>query len=130
MPTDGKITLAVLHDLALLYLGLAHGTDKELDPAEVQEIALKLRQWQPDKDPALIDHVIREATLSYINDHSRSRLREAVDALGRRLDARMRLFILQDLRDIAQADGAFVSQESDFIQRVSEIWGLAKERSS
>src|SRR5690625_7784534 len=85
MDKQGQITLSLLHDLALLYLGLAHGADEDLDPQETLEIAAKLRRWQPDKDPKLIDHVIREDTLTYINGQTDQRIQDAVSILGGQL---------------------------------------------
>lgn len=123
--SEGQVTLALLHDMALLYLGLAHGADGTLDPEETHEIAAKLRRWQPDKDPALIDHVIREATLTYLNGSSVSRVEEAVDTLKEVLPEHLRLDVLRDLADVARADGAVVTGESDFIQSLADAWHLA-----
>jgi uncharacterized tellurite resistance protein B-like protein len=125
---QGQITLATLHDLALLYLGLAHGTDGDLDPMETLEIAAKLRQWQPDKDPKLIDHIIREATLSYLNGASVDRLQEAVETLRQTLPEQVRKEILKDLSDIARADGSVIVEESQFIRQLAESWGLSVDR--
>src|SRR5690606_23554502 len=36
-----------LHDLALLYISLAHSTDDELATAEVEAITQKLNEWLP-----------------------------------------------------------------------------------
>lgn len=123
--SEGQITLALLHDLALLYLGLAHGTDEDLDPAETLEIAAKLRRWQPDKDPALIDHVIRDATLTYLNGAETNRLHAAVDSLGSRLSAPLKLAILRDLADIARADGTVVPEEKAFIREIESSWNVS-----
>ncbi|MFW5973222.1 MAG: TerB family tellurite resistance protein [Bacteroidota bacterium] len=120
----GQITLALLHDLALLYLGLAHGADEDLDPHETMEIAAKLRRWQPDKDPALIDHVIREATLTYLNGANDQRLQEAVQILGNELNRPLLQSILADLVDIARADGTVVPGEKSFIREIADSWSL------
>ncbi len=124
MQTTGKMTLALLHDLALLYLGLAHGADGNLDPAETSEIAGKLRLWMPDKDPALIDHVIREAALTYLNADSTERMNAAIGALEKQLPESLRLSILQDMTDIARADGSVEMGERHFIRRVAEVWKM------
>ncbi len=125
MYSEGQITLTLLHDMALLYLGLAHGADEDLDPSETLAIAAKLRVWQPDKDPALIDHVIREATLTYLNGANRERLREAVGVLSDALPERVLRQILTDLTDIARADGEIVDQERRFIDQIAEAWNIA-----
>lgn len=124
MNSQGQITLTLLHDLALLYLGLAHGADDDLDPQETMEIAAKLRRWQPDKDPALIDHVIREATLTYLNGANDQRMSEAVQVLGGQLGKPLLKAILGDLVDIARADGVVVEGERHFINDIADAWNL------
>jgi uncharacterized tellurite resistance protein B-like protein len=124
MYSEGQMTLALMHDLALLYLGLAHGADENLDPAETRQISASLRRWQPDKDPALIDHVIREATLSYLNGAKLDRLREAIHVLRNALSDDLRRTILRDLSEIARADGEILSEERDFIQKIADEWDL------
>lgn len=124
MHSQGQLTLTLLHDLALLYLGLAHGVDEDLDPAESRQISASLRRWQPDKDPALIEHVIREATLTYLNGASSERMHEAVYVLKEALSSDVRATILRDFADIARADGEILSQERDFIRNVASEWDL------
>lgn len=122
--SEGQVTLAVLHEMALLYLGLAHGADGTLHPDETHEIAAKLRQWQPDKDPALIDHVIREASLTYLNGASADRVEQAAETLRSSLPEAVRQDILRDLADIARADGSVVSGESAFIRSLADAWNM------
>lgn len=124
MHSQGQITLTLLHDLALLYLGLAHGADESLDPAETKQIAASLRRWQPDKDPALIDHVIREATLTYLNGTTSERMKETVRVLRDALSQDLRRVILQDLAEIARADGEILSEERNFISTIAADWNL------
>lgn len=130
MHSRGQITLTLLHDLALLYLGLAHGADESLDPAETKQIAASLRRWQPDKDPALIDHVIREATLTYLNGTTSERMKETVHVLRDALSQDLRKVILQDLAEIARADGEILSEERDFISTIAADWGLDFEENA
>lgn len=124
METEGQVTLHTLHDLALLYLGLAKGADKDLDPSETKEMAIKLRRWQPQRDPALIDHVIREAMMTYLNDPTDERLQEAAESLTSSFSENLRYLILQDLSDIAKADGRVRTGETAYIQSLAEIWNV------
>ena len=128
--SEGQVTLALLHDMALLYLGLAHGADGSLDPEETHEIAAKLRRWQPDKDPALIDHVMREASLSYMNGPNVETVEEAVGTLKEALPEDVRAAVLRDLADIARADGYFAAGESDFINSLAQAWRLNYQSTS
>jgi len=125
--SDGQVTLSMLHELALLYLGLAHGADGNLDPEECHEIEAKLRRWQPDKDPAMIHHVLREATLSYMDDLSDRRINQAVSTLRRTLPDWLRQEIVDDMADVAKADGAVVAGETDFISRLARDWNVAAQ---
>lgn len=121
--SKGRVKLNELHDLVLLYLGLARA-DNELDPDETQEIALKLRQWQPDKDPALLDHVIREAELTFDNGIDDEHLQEVISELGASFSESLRRSILRDLADIARADNTVETVETDYIRRIAEGWRI------
>ena len=127
MRIEGKSGLALLHDLAILYLGLAQGTDDELDPSETKEVAACLRRWQPDKDPALIDHVIRDVSLSYQEEATTQEVREAVRSLGEALSEGRRREIMNDLSEIARADGLVLQEEKDFVDHIAETWGVSEE---
>lgn len=128
MSTQGQITLSLLHDLALLYLSLAHGTDDDLAPSESRAMAINLRRWQPDKDPALIDHVIREATLSYLNRANTTRVEDAVRTLREALPEVTRSAILSDMLEIAKADGKIIPAEGGFIREIADSWGIPIEQ--
>ena len=121
--SDSSVTPDQLRDLALLYLALAHGADEHLDPEEVRAISVKLRDWQPDRSPAYIDHVIREATLSYLNRRDRAQLRAIVDELGEALPEAFREQVLRDLAGIAEADGVVAEAEREFIREIADRWG-------
>lgn len=126
MRIEGQSGLALLHDLALLYLGLAQGADDELDPDETKEVAACLRRWQPDKDPALIDHVIRDVSLSFEEEATTEEVRAAVESLGESLSQELRQEILDDLSEIARADGLVLQQEKDFVEQIEATWGVSQ----
>ena len=126
MRIEGESGLALLHDLALLYLGLAQGADDELDPSETKEVAACLRRWQPDKDPALIDHVIRDVSLSFEEEATPEEVRAAVESLGESLSEDLRQEILGDLAEIARADGLVLQQEKDFVEQIAVTWGVSQ----
>jgi len=130
MRIEGQSGLALLHDLALLYLSLAQGADDELDPSETKEVAACLRRWQPDKDPALIDHVIRDVSLSFEEEATTEEVRAAVESLGENLSQELRQEILDDLAEIARADGLVLRQEKDFVQQIATTWGVSQSPAS
>lgn len=121
------VSLDHLHDLALLYLGLAYGADAHLAPAEESEIVARLRRWQPDRDPALLQHVLREASLTYFGGASRERLEEAIRTLGRHLPEETRREVAFDLFKIARADGQVLPAESSYVHYIRTAWGMEGE---
>lgn len=124
MEHKGNVSLSQLHDLAFLFLALAHGTDDELHPDEQRKMSVRLRTWQPNKDPALIDHVIREAALTYLEGHDRDRLEGIVTELGQQLSDDLKLALLSDLREIAEADGTVMAAEAGFLQKLASRWSV------
>ncbi len=116
------VSIAHLHDLAVLYLGLAYGADADLDSSEMQEIVARLYKWQPNRDPAMLQHVLREASMTYFNNPSRERLETIIETLGKALDQDTRSTILEDLVSIAEADGEVVALERDYIAHLRKAW--------
>lgn len=112
----------LLHDLALLYLALTLGADGELAHEERAAMRDQLRAWTPGADPALCDHAIREAVLSYGNGVDAERLDALVRGLGSRLDAEGRARVLADLRTLAASDAVVTATEVGFIERIERAW--------
>lgn len=126
MRTD-SISLDLLHELALLYLGLAHGVDAHLSPAEHGEMVSRLRKWQPQHDPALLAHVLRDAALTYFDEAGMTRLEEAALTLGAALERDVKQEIWNDLREVARADGTTLEQEGGFLDVLAAQWGVRRE---
>lgn len=112
----------LLHDLALLYLALTLGSDGRLDHAEQAAMREQLRAWAPGADPALCDHVLREATLSYGNGVGAGRFEALLGRLRNALDADGRARVLADLHALAEADAVVRTGEVALIERVAEAW--------
>lgn len=112
----------LLHDLALLYLALTLGADGDLDQAEQTAMREQLRAWAPGTDPALCDHALREARLSYGNGVDAAQLEELLDRLREALDADGRARVLADLSELARADAVLHKGETALIGRVAEAW--------
>ena len=112
----------LLHDLALLYLALAHGADGELDVAEQASMRDQLRAWAPGTDPALCDHALREAGLSYGNGVGEKRFEELLQRLNAALDADGRARVLADLVELSEADNRVEPGETALIDKVAAAW--------
>lgn len=132
MPSPGLDVVAhhtggwsVLHDLAFLYLVLAHSTDDELTVTEVQVILAKLQEWQPDLAREDVQHVLDEAVERYASGPDQQALSESVRALRHTLPEEQRMAALNDLVQIANADGIFLDDEEDMINDLMEAWEVA-----
>lgn len=116
-----------LHDLAMIYLALAHGTDMDIDPAEEAIMAQKLQAWYPDATVEQAQKVFHEALLTYVGEHSRHMIDTAIVTVKELLTIDMRIAVLNDLAELASADGAIVPGEISFIQQLAEFWDVAGE---
>lgn len=115
------------HDLALLYLALVHGTDLEIDPAEQSAMVEKLGAWLPGAGGAQVNQVLQEVMLTYLSDHSREMVEASMVSLKAQLDRTTRIAVLNDLADLASADGTLVPGEIAFIQQLAQYWEVDRE---
>lgn len=113
-----------LHDLALLYLSLVHGADADIAPAEMEVMATKLREWYPNAEGRQISQVTEDAMLVYVSESGHQMLETCVASLREHLEQGQRVAILNDLAEIASADGMLAPGEVSFIQELAEHWGL------
>lgn len=113
---------STLHDLALLYLFLAHGADAEIDPAERDTIVRRLGAWQEESDDDHILHTLDEVMLTYVGPHSQDLLNAAMVSLKDAMEPGLRVAILNDLADVASADGVLRPGEISFIQQLAYYW--------
>lgn len=114
----------VLHDLAYLYLVLAHGTDDELSGDEMQVMLNKLREWTSHDAPEDVRAVLDEATSAYALGPDASRLERAIESVRRGLPKEQRMAALNDLVKIANADGVFLDDEEDLINHLLSAWDV------
>ncbi|HLT47399.1 MAG TPA: TerB family tellurite resistance protein [Rubricoccaceae bacterium] len=112
----------LLHDLALLALTLAHGADGSLDRAELAAIWAQLVAWVPGENPALVENVLREATLSYANGLNDAQFDALLGRLRDALNEPERARVLADLRALAAADADVHPSEVALVERVEAAW--------
>lgn len=127
MPVDPS-NWSTLHDLGLIYLALAHGADADLVQPEKREMALKLHEWNVDVDdgPA-VDEVMHEVMLTYMSDKSDHMIESAVLSVAQSMPKPLRIAILNDLADMASADGQVIASEVTFIQHLAQAWGVEED---
>ena len=131
LPPD---TWTTAHDLSLVYIALAYGTDKDLADAELNVIVERLSRWNPP-EAALkeggqdVQEVIMEAAAIYLEEDADHEVAGSVETLGRELDEDELRHALEDALRIAEADGVLLSSEQNLLSALAEAWNLrATER--
>ncbi len=125
--SSGPSEWSVLHDVALLYLALAHGTDLEIDPSEQVTMVEKLKAWYPEAGLWRIRQVLQEVMLTYLGEHSRQMVDAAIASIKASMSKKERIGVLNDLAELATADGVIVPGEVSFIQQVARYWEVEDE---
>ena len=112
------------HDLALVYVSLAFGTDHDLVDDEVNTIQEKLAQWRDHFEVDEVLEVIMEAVTVFIEGDAEREVAESVRALRNSLDAAQKRHALEDVIRIAEADGILLTSEKNLISQVARAWNL------
>lgn len=118
LPADAHI----LRDLALLYLALAHGTDQDLDHAEMDLIARRLLDAEAGVSQGTVLRALKEALEVYVREDVQAHIARAVEHLRQAAPPRLRRRILSDLSEIARADGKVLYAEAAFIGELAFAW--------
>ena len=117
MPTQASIAADDLHTLVLLYLSVAYESDRNFDPAEHHLVLHLLRRWMPGLTTAEAEAIVDTAFHAV-----RSGMSEEPEVLARTMGAvlppKLRLRVLTDLGQIAQADGYLSVEEASTIRRI------------
>ncbi len=119
----------VLHELAYIYIALAHGTDTQLSDEEIDQIASRLGAWEVETVQT-VTSALKQAMDDYISDGSPERLDRAVTTVRFAFPEERREALMNDLMEIALADGRFLYQEGSFIHRVARLLEIHLEDGS
>lgn len=120
----GKNGWTPLHDLALVYLHLAHRTDEDLDSKEVDAISRSLSEWAPGVEEEQALDIVQGAMHAYVQGPDKRLFEDSVEALKKAVPVHQRAALLSDLQEIAQSDGSVSSEEREIIQRLTRSWGV------
>jgi uncharacterized tellurite resistance protein B-like protein len=112
------------HDLALIYVALAYGTDSELSDTELATITDALSGWRDEFSVDEVQEVVMEAVTIYLEETSRDEVRESIRSLRHSLTEEERHQALEDIVRIAEADGIMLVSERSLIRALSQEWGL------
>ncbi len=114
-----------LHDLAIIYLTLAHQTDGDLSVAEAEAITAKLNEWVPDASEEEVRGVLKDAVTVYAQGPDQRVFTEAVEAVESFVPEHQRTALLEDLKFVAGADGNTIEAEHELITRLTRKWNLS-----
>lgn len=112
------------HDLALIYIALAYGTDHDLQKDEMTALTEALREWTVMPDDAHVQEVVMEAATVFLESDARAEVRRSIDQLSEELSSSERRRALRDVMDIAEADGVLLEREQGLIHVLAEAWSL------
>jgi len=112
------------HDLALLFLSVAYGTDHELSEDELNTIVNSLQEWLPGQNVEKIHELVMEAFSVYLEGDLSSELSHTIQSLEKALTPKQRQRVLENIMRIAEADGVLLSAEQNLIGLVATTWGL------
>ncbi len=126
LPAPGSEEPAgALHDLAFLFLVLAHGTDSDLSGPETQMMLSKLQQWGDGRSADEVQDILAAARERYALGPDEKALQASIKAVKEAYPEAQRRAALQDLIQIANADGFFLDNEEDLINTMMQDWELA-----
>lgn len=119
-----------LHDLALVYLTVAHSTDRDLSIPEIEAITRKLSEWMPESEESDVLLVVQGAMNIYGDGSDTSVLEDSVEALRRYIPEHQRKALIEDLEYVANSDGNVLAAERELIERLREALGVEKSVAS
>lgn len=116
---------SLLHDVGLMYIILAHGSDNTISEEEISAMVTRLKDWQPELDQDAIRRVLREALAFYSAGPDQEALQQSVHTIREMMPVVHRLVLLDDLLFIAEADGEVNDNEKEMIDNLSQSWGVS-----
>ena len=115
---------SVMHDIALMYIIMAHSTDGDLTDSEITAMIERLGEWEPELQTEQLRSILRTALEYYAQGPDRADIQDSVGAIKEALSRSQRLIILDDLITIARADGEVNDQEKDVLENLSNAWRI------
>lgn len=114
------------HDLALIYVALAYGTDHDLSDGELETITAALEDWSltAPADLPPVQEVVIEATAAFIESDPKEEIDRSIRRLRDALTETQRRKALEDVVRIAEADGIMLEREQGLIGSLAEAWSL------
>ncbi len=117
-------TWTTTHDLALLYVALAYGTDYQLSEAELSIINDALHGWCEGCDRETVQEVVVEAMAVFLEEEPEREVVNAMQSLKASLPREDRIRALEEIMRIAEADGVLLRSERSLISTIAALWEL------
>lgn len=118
-----------LYEFAFLALTLAHGVDDHLSAFEIESLTDRLYRHHTGWSQREVQDVVQDALRTYTAAPDRwERAREACQKLAAHLDADGRQRALDDLLQIARADGVLHDAERQFVAKIAAFWQAKSAR--
>lgn len=110
------------HDLALLYVALAYGTDYQLSEAELNSINEALQGWCEGCDRETLQEIVVEAMAVFMEEEPEREVVNAMQSLKVSLPAEERVRALEEIVRIAESDGVLLRSERSLISTLATVW--------
>ncbi len=117
-----------VHDLALVYLMLAHRADDDLSQSELDAITKKLSEWLPAALPSDVVVLVSEALHVYASGIGDDALLKAVERIKAAVPLHQRAALVADLEYVARADDVMLVEEKAIISELASAWGIEPEQ--
>jgi uncharacterized tellurite resistance protein B-like protein len=115
---------SVLHDIALMYIIMAHSTDGDLSEIEISTMVDRLSEWEPELDEEKIRSILRTTLEYYGQSPGKADIQDSVKAIKDALPRAQRLVVLDDLVTIARSDGTVKVGEREIVESLSSAWNI------
>ncbi|HEX7071846.1 MAG TPA: TerB family tellurite resistance protein, partial [Rhodothermales bacterium] len=112
------------HDLALIYIALAYGTDSELSETELRTITDAIATWRTDLSRVEVNEIVLEAVAVFLEGNPRTEVVNSMQTLKEALTVEQRRRALDDIVRIAESDGVLLHRERGLITFLASIWEM------
>ncbi|MGI9175230.1 MAG: TerB family tellurite resistance protein [Rhodothermales bacterium] len=114
------------HDLALIYIALAYGTDHQLSDEELDQITAALQSQREGMSEEEVQVIVMETMAIYLGGEVRmeAEVTRSMQSLKAALSPEERRRVLEDVVRIAEADGVILLSERSLIRMLAELWGI------
>lgn len=120
---DASRDWTTAHDLAIVYIALAYGTDHELVDEELETLTDALRDWNPEGTVS-VREIVLEAATAFLEGNAEAEVQDAVGRIGAELSPSEQRDTLRNVVRIAEADGVLLEREQGLIHTLAEAWSL------